>query len=235
VPPVIVAAIIAFLIWATIGPDPRLAHALIVAVTVLIIACPCALGLATPMSIMVGVGRGAGLGVLIKNAEALELMEKVNVLVVDKTGTLTEGQPSVTQIIPSSGFDRDGLLRFAASVERASEHPLGRAIVNAATDAGLMIRRSATSTLRPARASAGRSRATASCWAARTSSPAKDWTPAALARRPTGSAQTAPPPFRRRRRPGRRDLRHRGSGQGDDTNCPRSAAPRRDRGRHAHR
>ena len=139
VPAVIVAAIIAFLIWATIGPDPRLAHAFIVAVTVLIIACPCALGLATPMSIMVGVGRGAGLGVLIKNAEALELMEKVNTLVVDKTGTLTEGQPSVTQIIPSSGFDRDGLLRFAAGVERASEHPLGRAIVNAATDAGLMI------------------------------------------------------------------------------------------------
>jgi heavy metal translocating P-type ATPase len=139
VPAVIAAAIIAFLIWATIGPDPRLAHALIVAVTVLIIACPCALGLATPMSIMVGVGRGAGLGVLIKNAEALELMEKVNTLVVDKTGTLTEGQPSVTQIIPSSGFDRDELLRFAAGVERASEHPLGRAIVNAATDASLMI------------------------------------------------------------------------------------------------
>jgi heavy metal translocating P-type ATPase len=139
VPAVIVAAIVAFLVWATVGPDPRLAHALIVAVTVLIIACPCALGLATPMSIMVGVGRGAGLGVLIKNAEALELMEKVNTLVVDKTGTLTEGTPSVTRIVPSPGFDRDGLLRLAAGVERASEHPLGRAIVNAATGAGLTI------------------------------------------------------------------------------------------------
>jgi heavy metal translocating P-type ATPase len=139
VPAVIVVAIVAFLIWATVGPDPRLAHALIVAVTVLIIACPCALGLATPMSIMVGVGRGAGLGVLIKNAEALELIEKVNTLVVDKTGTPTEGKPSVTQIVPSAGFDRDELLRLAAGVERASEHPLGRAIVTAATDAGLTI------------------------------------------------------------------------------------------------
>jgi heavy metal translocating P-type ATPase len=139
VPAVIIVAVVAFLVWATVGPDPRLAHALIVAVTVLIIACPCALGLATPMSIMVGVGRGAGLGVLIKNAEALELMEKVNTLVVDKTGTLTEGRPSVTAIVPAPGFDRDELLRLAAGVERASEHPLGRAIVNAATDASLMI------------------------------------------------------------------------------------------------
>ena len=139
VPAVIVVAVVAFLVWATVGPDPRLAHALIVAVTVLIIACPCALGLATPMSIMVGVGRGAGLGVLIKNAEALELMEKVNTLVVDKTGTLTEGRPSVTAIVPTPGFDRDELLRLAAGVERASEHPLGRAVVDAATDAGLPI------------------------------------------------------------------------------------------------
>jgi Cu+-exporting ATPase len=139
VPAVIVVAVGAFLVWATVGPDPRLAHALIVAVTVLIIACPCALGLATPMSIMVGVGRGAGLGVLIKNAEALELMEKVDTLVVDKTGTLTEGRPSVTAIVPGPGFDRDELLRLAAGVERASEHPLGRAVVDAATDAGLPI------------------------------------------------------------------------------------------------
>jgi heavy metal translocating P-type ATPase len=139
VPTVIVVAVLAFLIWATLGPDPRLAHALIVAVTVLIIACPCALGLATPMSIMVGVGRGAGLGVLIKNAEALELMEKVDTLVVDKTGTLTEGRPSLTGIVPARGFDRDGLLRLAAGVERVSEHPLGRAVVDAATDAGLPI------------------------------------------------------------------------------------------------
>jgi heavy metal translocating P-type ATPase len=139
VPAVIASAIIAFIIWATVGPDPRLAHALIVAVAVLIIACPCALGLATPVSIMVGVGRGAGLGVLIKNAEALELMEKVNTLVVDKTGTLTEGRPSVTQVVPSTGFEHDDVLRLAAGVERASEHPLARAIVTAANEAGLTI------------------------------------------------------------------------------------------------
>ena len=139
VPTVIVIAIVAFIVWATIGPDPRLAHALVVAVSVLIIACPCALGLATPMSIMVGVGRGAGLGVLVKNAEALERMEKVDTLVVDKTGTLTEGKPSVTQIVTAAGADRDDLLRLVAGVERASEHPLALAIVNAATDAGLSI------------------------------------------------------------------------------------------------
>jgi Cu+-exporting ATPase len=139
VPAVIVIAIAAFVVWATLGPDPRLAHALVVAVSVLIIACPCALGLATPMSIMVGVGRGAGLGVLIKNAEALERMEKVNTLVVDKTGTLTEGKPTVTQVVPVNGFDEDGLVSLAAGVERASEHPLGQAIVHAATDAGLEI------------------------------------------------------------------------------------------------
>ncbi|AXT84219.1 copper-translocating P-type ATPase [Aeromicrobium sp. A1-2] len=139
VPVVIVVAVVAFIVWALVGPDPRLAHALIVAVSVLIIACPCALGLATPMSIMVGVGRGAKLGVLIKNAEALEVLEKVDTLVVDKTGTLTEGRPSVTQILPSAGFDADELLRLAASVERASEHPLGLAIVEAAEKAGLQV------------------------------------------------------------------------------------------------
>jgi heavy metal translocating P-type ATPase len=139
VPTVIVVAVAAFVIWATVGPEPRLAHALIVAVSVLIIACPCALGLATPMSIMVGVGRGAGLGVLIKNAEALEVMEKVDTLVVDKTGTLTEGRPSVTSIVPVAGFDEAELLRLAASVERASEHPLGLAVVNAAVAAGVSL------------------------------------------------------------------------------------------------
>ena len=139
VPAVIVIAIVAFLVWAAVGPEPRLAHALVVAVSVLIIACPCALGLATPMSIMVGVGRGAGLGVLIKNAEALELMENVNTLVVDKTGTLTEGKPSVTHVVPSASLDKDELLRLVAGVERASEHPLGLAVVNAATDTGLAI------------------------------------------------------------------------------------------------
>jgi heavy metal translocating P-type ATPase len=139
VPIVIVIAAVAFAVWASVGPDPRLAHALVVAVAVLIIACPCALGLATPVSIMVGVGRGAQIGVLIKSAEALERMEKVNTLVVDKTGTLTEGRPSVTHIGPVTGFDADELLRLAAGVERASEHPLAQAIVNAANDKQLPI------------------------------------------------------------------------------------------------
>jgi len=137
VPVVIGVAVLAFLVWAVVGPDPKLANALIVAVSVLIIACPCALGLATPMSIMVGVGRGARLGVLIKNAEALERMEKVDTLVVDKTGTLTEGKPTVTSIVPAHGFDTDGVLTLAAAVERASEHPLAQAIVAAATERGL--------------------------------------------------------------------------------------------------
>ncbi len=139
VPAVLAVAVLAFIVWAAVGPEPRLAHALIVAVAVLIIACPCALGLATPVSIMVGVGRGAGLGVLIKNAEALELMEKVDTLVVDKTGTLTEGHPSVTHVVPSNGFQSDVILRLAAGVERASEHPLGQAIVAAAEHAELSI------------------------------------------------------------------------------------------------
>jgi len=139
VPAVLAVAGVAFIVWATVGPEPRLAHALIVAVAVVIIACPCALGLATPVSIMVGVGRGAGLGVLIKNAEALEIMEKVDTLVVDKTGTLTEGKPSVTGIVASRGFENDEVLRLAAGVERASEHPLALAVVGAAERAGLSI------------------------------------------------------------------------------------------------
>ncbi len=139
VPVVIGVAVIAFIVWAIFGPDPKLAHALIVAVAVLIIACPCALGLATPMSIMVGVGRGARLGVLIKNAEALERMEKVNTLVVDKTGTLTEGRPSLTKIVPTPGHDTEEMLRLAAGVERASEHPLGQAILAAARQRGITI------------------------------------------------------------------------------------------------
>jgi P-type Cu+ transporter len=129
VPLVIAIAVIAFTAWAIWGPEPRFAYGLVAAVTVLIIACPCALGLATPMSIMVGVGKGAGSGVLIKNAEALERMEKVNTLVVDKTGTLTEGKPSLTEIVAAEGFTQDDLLRLAAGVERASEHPVAQAIV----------------------------------------------------------------------------------------------------------
>src|SRR6187551_2556819 len=129
VPVVIAVALIAFGAWAMYGPEPRMAYGLVAAVSVLIIACPCALGLATPMSIMVGVGRGAQAGVLIKNAEALERMEKVDTLVVDKTGTLTEGKPKVVAIVPASGFDETELVRIAASVERSSEHPLADAIL----------------------------------------------------------------------------------------------------------
>lgn len=132
VPLVIAAALIAFAVWATFGPEPRLSHALIAAVTVLIIACPCALGLATPMSIMVGIGRGARAGVLMRNADALQTMEKVDTLLIDKTGTLTEGRPSLTATIAAKGFDETELLRLAAGVERASEHPLAAAIVAAA-------------------------------------------------------------------------------------------------------
>jgi heavy metal translocating P-type ATPase len=139
VPAVIGVAILAFAAWSIWGPEPRLAYALIAAVSVLIIACPCALGLATPMSIMVGVGRGARSGVLIKNAEALERMEKVDTLLVDKTGTLTEGKPRVVAVRPAAGFDGTGLLRLAASLERGSEHPLATAIVAAAQERGLAL------------------------------------------------------------------------------------------------
>ncbi len=139
VPAVVVVAVVAFAAWATVGPEPRLAHGLVAAVSVLIIACPCALGLATPMSIMVGVGRGAQAGVLIRNAEALERMERVDTLVVDKTGTLTEGKPKVTAIITAPGFDEFDVLRLAASVERLSEHPLAAAIVAAAAERGIAL------------------------------------------------------------------------------------------------
>jgi Cu+-exporting ATPase len=139
VPAVILVAVLAFIAWATFGPEPRLAYGLVAAVAVLIIACPCALGLATPMSIMVGVGRGAQAGVLIKNAEALERMEKVDTLVVDKTGTLTEGKPKVVAVVAAQGFDETQVLRIAAAIEQASEHPLARAIVDAAGERGIAI------------------------------------------------------------------------------------------------
>jgi Cu+-exporting ATPase len=141
VPGVIGVALIAFLAWLSFGPEPRFAYGLVAAVSVLIIACPCALGLATPMSIMVGVGRGAQSGVLIKNAEALERMEKVDTIVIDKTGTLTEGKPKVVAVVPSPGFDERDVLRLAASVERASEHPLAAAIVAATTERGIELAR----------------------------------------------------------------------------------------------
>ena len=139
VPAVILSALIAAGVWALWGPPPALAHALVVAVSVLIIACPCALGLATPMSIMVGVGRGAQEGVLIKDAAALETLEKVDTLVVDKTGTLTEGKPSLQVVLPLPGFTEAELLRFAAAAEASSEHPLARSIVTGATDRGLAL------------------------------------------------------------------------------------------------
>jgi P-type Cu+ transporter len=137
VPIVVAVAALSFAAWALWGPPPAFTHALVAAVTVLIIACPCALGLATPMSIQVGVGRGAQAGVLIKNAEALERLEKVDTLVVDKTGTLTEGKPRVTSIETSGSLEDGELLRLAASLERASEHPLGAAVVQAATERGV--------------------------------------------------------------------------------------------------
>ena len=137
VPAVFAAAVVAFAVWAFIGPAPRFAHALIAAVAVLIIACPCALGLATPMAIMVGAGRGASVGVLIRNAEALETMERVDTLVVDKTGTLTTGRPELVYIAALSSFNEDKVLALAASAERNSEHPLGQAIVRAADARGL--------------------------------------------------------------------------------------------------
>jgi len=139
VPIVILIALIAFAAWSIYGPAPRFAYGVVAAVTVLIIACPCALGLATPMSIMVGVGRGARAGVLIKNAEALERMEKIDTLVVDKTGTLTEGKPKVISIVPVGAFNESELLRFAASVEQASEHPLAQAIAEAANERNISV------------------------------------------------------------------------------------------------
>ena len=195
VPAVILFAIAAFVAWAMFGPEPRYAYGLVAAVTVLIIACPCALGLATPMSIMVGVGRGAQAGVLIKNAEALERMEKVDTLVVDKTGTLTEGKPKVVAVVPATGFEESEALRLAASVEQASEHPLrggrcGRGQgARARTVAGLGVRfahrqRRGRHGRRPARrASATRNSSTS--WG----SIRPIWTV-----RPNGFAPTAPPP-----------------------------------------
>ena len=139
VPAVIAVAVLAFAAWSMWGPEPRYAYGLVAAVAVLIIACPCALGLATPMSIMVGVGRGAQAGVLIRDAEALERMEKIDTIIVDKTGTLTEGKPSVTAIATVKGQDENELLALAASVEKASEHPLAAAIVAAAEKRGIAI------------------------------------------------------------------------------------------------
>ena len=139
VPVVLAISVLAFVLWMWLGPEPKLAHAIVNAVAVLIIACPCALGLATPMSIMVGVGRGAQLGVLVKNAEALEHLEKVTTLVMDKTGTLTEGKPKLVDVLPADGFDAKEFLRLAASLEQNSEHPLAAAIVQGAKEQNLAL------------------------------------------------------------------------------------------------
>ena len=132
VPAVILAAVATFIVWYLVGPQPRFAHALVNAVAVLIVACPCALGLATPMAIMVGTGRGAGAGILIRDAESLETFGKVNTLIVDKTGTLTEGKPTLASVLPQPGTSESELLQFVASLERSSEHPLAAAIVKGA-------------------------------------------------------------------------------------------------------
>ncbi len=137
VPAVLLIAVATFVVWAVVGPEPRLAHGLVNAVAVLIIACPCALGLATPMAIMVGTGRGASEGILIRNAEALEVLSKVDTLVIDKTGTLTEGKPKLTSVVAAEGFDENAVLRMAASLERGSEHPLAGAILAGAEDRGI--------------------------------------------------------------------------------------------------
>ena len=139
VPAVIAAAVLAAVVWAVLGPEPRFAHGLLVAVSVLIVACPCALGLATPMSITVAMGRGAGIGVLFRNAEAIEELRKVDTLVVDKTGTLTEGRPKVATVVPGEGFDEARVLRLAAALEVGSEHPLASAILAAAKERGIAL------------------------------------------------------------------------------------------------
>ena len=139
VPVVLAASAMTFITWMWVGPEPKLAHALVNAVAVLIIACPCALGLATPMAVMVGVGRGAQVGVLLKNADALERLEKITVLVVDKTGTLTEGKPKLVDVAPASGYDAAEFLRLAASLEQSSEHPLAAAIVRGAQERGIVL------------------------------------------------------------------------------------------------
>ncbi|MGH8802768.1 MAG: heavy metal translocating P-type ATPase, partial [Casimicrobiaceae bacterium] len=155
VPAVVASAVLAFVAWALVGPEPRLAYALVNAVAVLIIACPCALGLATPMSIMVGTGRGAAAGVLFKNAEALEVLEKVDTLVIDKTGTLTEGKPRLTIVEPMDGFSEAQILLFAGSLERGSEHPLAAAILTAAADRQIGLESARDFTAVPGRGATG--------------------------------------------------------------------------------
>jgi Cu+-exporting ATPase len=190
VPAVIAVALAAFAGWAVFGPEPRLAYAFVAAVSVVIIACPCALGLATPISIMVGVGRGAQAGVLIRNAEALERLEKVDTLVVDKTGTLTEGRPEVTAIHPANGFEEPELLLLVASLERASEHPLARALVRAAESRDMPLARIST---RPSARAPSAGCWAAACWRVRRRSSATGaWTRVRWRPRPTRCGRRGP-------------------------------------------
>jgi Cu+-exporting ATPase len=191
VPLVIAAALAAFAAWSIYGPEPRFTFGLVAAVSVLIIACPCALGLATPMSIMVGVGRGAQAGVLVKNAEALELLEKVDTLVVDKTGTLTEGKPKVVVIIPTDGVSEAEVLRLAASVERTSEHPLAAAIIAAAAERGIVAAEAGGFDSAPGKAWSARSTGVASPLAIQAFSPNSVSRRLRLPPTPTGCAVTA--------------------------------------------
>ena len=236
VPAVIVVSLLAFAAWAIWGPEPRFSYGLVAAVAVLIIACPCALGLATPMSIMVGVGRGAQAGVLIKNAEALEHMEKVETLVIDKTGTLTEGKPAVTAIVAAPGFEEAELLRLAASVERASEHPLAVAIVRAADARAIATAQVSGFRLSNRQGGARRRRRPQD----------RPWERGLPPRAGRGCLRTgragrqAPAGWRdgdlrRRGRARGRHLRHRRPGEGDHAAGSLSAKSRRHQGRHAHR
>ena len=236
VPAVIAVALLAFAAWAIWGPPPALAYALIAAVSVLIIACPCALGLATPMSIMVGIGKGAGAGVLIRSAETLERLERVDTLVLDKTGTLTEGRPRVVAVVPAGEWSESDLLVAAASVERASEHPLAAAIVAAARERGLSIDRAGKLSFahRQGRQRRGE-------WPRRRAGQCQpDARPRHISRRSRGQGRCAAP----RRRDGalrgdrgqaRRRRRHRGSDQTDGTGCVAPPASPGTADRHADR
>ena len=237
VPTVIAVALVAFAAWAMFGPEPRFAYALVAAVSVLIIACPCALGLATPMSIMVGVGRGAQAGVLIKNAEALERMEKIDTLVVDKTGTLTEGKPKVVAVIALPGFDED-----AGAASRGQRRARQRASAGRGDRRGRRrarhrrSRRCAASTRRPARASSAWSRASALALGNAKFLAELNIDTAALGAGSRAAARRRRHrhlPCRRRQARGRH--RHRRSGQGDHAGGAQGARRRRHPRRHAHR
>lgn len=167
VPAVVIVAAITFIVWAVVGPEPRMAYATLNAIGVLIIACPCALGLATPVSIMVATGRGATMGVLFKNAEAIEVLRTVDTLVVDKTGTLTEGKPRLVSVVPTAPWAEADVLRLAASLERGSEHPLAAAIVAGAEERAIVL----------ANATGFASRTGWVCWARSTDMPCSWGTP----------------------------------------------------------